>query len=80
MRNLFAIWRRELASCFLSPVAYVTMIVFLVASGGTFCIFVVGNEGAGQLSVLLFEAIILWLPVLIMVISIMMMTMKKGKN
>ena len=33
VRGFIAIWKRELGSCFLSPVAYVTMTVFLAATG-----------------------------------------------
>ena len=57
-------------SCFLSPVAYVTMVLFLAASGGTFMIAVLRNEGGTEpLPLLLFSAVILWLTLLVTVVS-----------
>ncbi len=32
MRNFLTIWGRELSACFLSPVAYVVVIVFLLVT------------------------------------------------
>lgn len=70
MRKFLTIWRRELAACFLSPVAYVTIVVFLAVSGLTFLWGVIKSEGTGeQLSPLLFGAIVVWLTVLVTVIS-----------
>ena len=40
MRNFFTLWRRELVACFLSPIGYITMVVFLGVSGGTPPVFV----------------------------------------
>jgi hypothetical protein len=48
MTNFFTIWRREFTACFLSPIAYVTMVVFLAMSGGTFFKGVLNNAGADQ--------------------------------
>lgn len=39
MRNLWAVFRRELTSYFISPVAYVVIILFLVLMGLFFCYF-----------------------------------------
>lgn len=78
MRNFFTIWHRELTSCFLSPVAYVTMVVFLFASGLTFMTSVEKCEGTtDSLSVVLFAAIIIWLTALITVISMRLFAEEK---
>jgi len=70
MRTFLLLWRRELASYFLSPIAYVTTIVFLIATGGTFLSQVFMNDGEDeQLSIMLFAAIVAWLTVLVTVIS-----------
>jgi ABC-2 type transport system permease protein len=70
MRTFLAIWRREVAAAFLSPVAYVTMVAFLLISGLTFVTGVVHNEGSSEtLASLLFAAVVLWLTVLITVIA-----------
>lgn len=77
MRNLFTIWRRELAACFLSPIAYVTIVMFLSVAGGTFVVLVLNGRDAGLLPVMLFESVILWLPVLITVISMRLFAEEK---
>ena len=46
MRQLLLIWRRELTSTFLSPVAYVAMAVYLLLTGATFVQAV--EKSAGQ--------------------------------
>ena len=70
MRTFLILWRRELAAYFLSPIAYVTAIVFVMATGGTFLSQVVMNEGRDeQLSIMLFASIVAWLTVLVTVIS-----------
>ncbi|MFO7870836.1 MAG: ABC transporter permease [Kiritimatiellia bacterium] len=43
---MLTIWRRELASCFLSPVAYTVMIVFMALTGVVFLSAVFLNEGS----------------------------------
>ena len=81
MRNLFTIWRRELAACFLSPVAYVTMVVFLAVSGGTFLSAVVENVGTAEpLVTQLFAAIIVWLTVLVTVVSMRLFSEEKNSG
>jgi len=78
MRNFFTIWRRELAGCFLSPVAYVTMVLFIGAAGGTFMTGVVRHEGVqSSLPELLYSAIMIWGTVLITVISMRLFTEEK---
>ena len=64
------IWRREMTACFLSPVAYVTMVAFLLISGATFIVGVLRNIGTTEtVPSLLFGATILWLTLLVTVIS-----------
>ncbi|OGV69259.1 MAG: hypothetical protein A2283_21725 [Lentisphaerae bacterium RIFOXYA12_FULL_48_11] len=75
MRNLCAIWRRELAACFLSPIAYVTMVFFLIASGSTFLVGVIKNAGSNVfLTNLLFASVVMWLTVLISIVSMRLFT------
>lgn len=62
MRSFFTIWRRELGATFLSPVAYVTLVVFLGITGTTFVAQVVRSAGGGEtLPSLLFGAVLIWL-------------------
>ena len=70
-----AIWRRELAACFLSPIAYVTMVFFLIASGSTFLVGVIKNAGSNVfLTNLLFASIVMWLTVLVSIVSMRLFT------
>jgi len=81
MRNFFTIWSRELTACFLSPVAYVTMVIFLVVSGGTFAMEVFRGEGSTDpLPTMLFAAIVVWLTILITVISMSLFTEEKSSG
>ena len=58
-----------MSACFLSPVAYITMIVYIAVSGSTFLIGIIKNTGSNEsLSLLFYSAITLWLTVLITVI------------
>ena len=79
MRKLFTIWRREMTACFLSPVAYVTMVVFLAMSGWIFLQMVEGNVGTSELlPALLFKVIIFfWLPILVTVITMRLFAEEK---
>jgi ABC-2 type transport system permease protein len=78
MSKVFTIWRRELASLFLSPVAYVTMIVFLSVVGFTFWLTSVRGVGAPEpLSVLLAGSIVFWLPIIITVVSMRLFVEEK---
>lgn len=75
MRNFLAIWRRELAACFLSPIAYVTMVFFLIAAGSTFLVGAIRNTGNNVfLTSLLFASIVMWLTILISIISMRLFT------
>ena len=70
MRNFFTIWRRELAAAFFSPVAYVTLVIFLSASGWVFLQAAEAKSGTMEsLEVLLFMSIFFWVPILTTVIS-----------
>jgi ABC-2 type transport system permease protein len=69
MRNFLIIWRRELAACFLSPIAYITLIIFLIFAGGTFLFSVLRHEGEAEfISVLAFSSLTLWLTILASVV------------
>jgi len=68
MNNFGTIWRRELSASFLSPIAYVTMVVFLGVTNGTFLVAVLRNLGSYEpIAGILFAAIFLWLPILVTV-------------
>jgi ABC-2 type transport system permease protein len=70
MRNLLTIWHRELKACFLSPVAYVSMVLFVMATGSTFLVAVLKNAGSSEpLTSLLFASVVVWMTLLITVIS-----------
>lgn len=78
MRNFFTIWRRELTAYFLSPIAYVIIVVFLAMSGGIFLIGVDKNVGSDvSLSYLLFGAVLLWLPILVSIVSMRLFAEEK---
>lgn len=71
MRNFLAIWRRDMAACFISPVAYVTMVVFLSLTGWIFMQMLEGHDGTPvPLSSLLIRVLVFfWLPILVTVIT-----------
>ncbi len=70
MRTIRIIWKRELAACFLSPIAYVMMVAFVFVTGATFLVAAFKNEGRPEpLPLYLFGADAMWLPVLIGVVS-----------
>lgn len=79
MRAGFVIWGRELGSCFLSPVAYVTLVLFLAVSGWAFLQMAEGYSGTAEsLPGLLFRVVIfLWLPVLSTVITMRLFAEEK---
>jgi len=75
VKNFFAIWRRELAACFLSPIAYVTMVFFLIASSSTFLVGAIRNTGNNVfLTTLLFGSIVVWLTVLVSIVAMRLFT------
>jgi ABC-2 type transport system permease protein len=68
--NFRTLWAREWAACFLSPIAYVTMVMFLLLSTWTFWSAVERHTGdTAPLAFLWCMSICLWLPVLITVIT-----------
>ncbi|NQU40198.1 MAG: ABC transporter permease [Lentisphaerae bacterium] len=78
MRNFLTLWARELAACFLSPVAYVLMVVFLAVTSATFVLEVVQNPVVDQpLTVSLCEAIVVWLTILVTVVCMRLFAEEK---
>jgi len=78
VRRFLTLWRRELTSCFLSPVAYVTLVIFLCVSGWLFVQAAEGRAGSIEsLEVLLFMAIFFWVPILTTVISMRLFSEEK---
>ena len=79
MRNIFLIWRREIAANFLSPVAYVFMVMFLGMTGVAFLQMTEGYvDTFVQLPVLLFKVIIyFWMPILTTVITMRLFAEEK---
>jgi ABC-2 type transport system permease protein len=71
VRTVFTIWWRDLKAVFVSPVAYVVMVVFLSITGWVFLQLIEGQTGALEsLPVLLFKVMIFfWLPALTAVIT-----------
>lgn len=44
MRTFFALWRREFAALFLSPIAYMMLMFFLLVTGAMFCSLIGQNQ------------------------------------
>ncbi|MBN1556964.1 MAG: ABC transporter permease [Lentisphaerae bacterium] len=63
------LWRRELAAHFLSPTAYVTLVIYLSLAGGTFCAGIVRQSGTTEPPLMqLFAALAFWMTFLIAVV------------
>ena len=78
MRNFFTIWRRELTAYFLSPIAYVTIVIFLSMGGWVFLQAAIAKTGVIEsLAVLLFMSILFWLPPLTTVIAMRLFAEEK---
>lgn len=78
MRNFLTLWWRELSACFLSPVAYVLMVVFLGVTSATFLLEVVQTPVVHQpLTVSLYEAIVVWLTILVTVVCMRLFAEEK---
>jgi len=78
MRKFMALFRRELAAVFLSPMGYVTVAVFMSATGWTFLQAVQAQiGGALQLEALLAISVLVWMPVLITVICMRLFAEEK---
>ncbi len=78
MRKFMALFRKEVASAFLSPVGYVTVAVFMSATGWTFLQAVQVQAGSRmQLEALHAITLLVWLPVLITVICMRLFAEEK---
>ncbi len=78
MRSFLILLRRELAAVFLSPVAYVTMAVFMSAAVWTFLAAVKAQIGLQAYPETLFlMSILIWLPFLITVICMRLFAEEK---
>ena len=67
MKTFFTLWRKELASYFLSPIAYVMMIFFLLVMGVSFSLLVsVMASGPAGMTIMkeLFSSIFFWIAML----------------
>lgn len=79
MRKMLVIGRRELAACFLSPVAYVFMVIFLSVTGWVFLQMVEGNVGGHEspTELLLKVIVYFWMPMLVTVITMRLFAEEK---
>lgn len=78
MRSFFAVFKREFSSLFLSPVAYVTAVVFVAASAWTFLQALKANVGADEsLVMLLLVSIMIWVPILVTVVCMRLFAEEK---
>ena len=78
MKNMWTLWRRELTACFLSPVAYVALVVFLVCSGSTFLLVVFANRDTGEpMPSMLFASLSIWMTILMTVVSMRLFSEEK---
>ncbi len=81
MRKFFVIWFRELGACFLSPVAYVTMVAFLLLANWTFWHVVETQIGRVEsLPSLLVMSMVLWLPVLATLVTMRLFAEEKRQG
>jgi ABC-2 type transport system permease protein len=81
VRRFLAIWRRELAATFLSPVAYVTMVVFFGLTGMIFWDAVKVNVGTHEpLAAMLFAGVIFCLTILVTVVSMRLFAEEKRQG
>ncbi len=78
MRKFQILFRRELSAYFLSPVAYVTIVAFLLAAGGTFLLEVFRNVGGRDpVHGFLFNAIVVWMTLLITAVTMRLFAEEK---
>ncbi len=81
MRNMLTIWRREFMAVFFSPVAYVTMVVFLSMTGWTFLEALDRHDGARDpLTVLFFLSIFFWIPILVTVVTMRLFSEERSSG
>jgi ABC-2 type transport system permease protein len=75
---VWTLWRRELAACFLSPVAYIVMAIYLFVAGWTFLQAIERNLGTQESpEVLLFSAVFFWLPLFVTAITMRLFAEEK---
>lgn len=78
MRNLITIWRRELSACFLSPVAYIILIIFLLMSSWMFWNASSRSVGTDEsLVALLIISILFFLPIVVTVVTMRLFAEEK---
>lgn len=78
MRKFMALFRKELGAAFLSPLGYVTVAVYMSATGWTFLQTVQAQEGTRmQLEALHAISVLIWMPVLITVICMRLFAEEK---
>ncbi len=78
MSKFFAIFGREISALFLSPVAYVTAVIFVAASSWTFLQAVETNTGKDEnLIMLLMISVLIWTPILITVVCMRLFAEEK---
>jgi ABC-2 type transport system permease protein len=83
MTNFLPLWRRELAAYFLSPVAYVVTIFFLVVMGFSFWLLAsILIQGEGGITVMkeLFGSVFFWLALLVIVPLLTMRLLAEEKR
>lgn len=81
MRKCLVIWVRELGACFLSPVAYVTMVAFLLLANWTFWHAVETQSGRIEaLPSLMVLSAVLWLPVLAALVTMRLFAEEKRQG
>lgn len=73
MRRFLALWSKEFTACFLSPIAYVTLVAFLILSSATFMVKVLdaaeSPDTASPIQLLLLESITIWITLLVPVVA-----------
>jgi ABC-2 type transport system permease protein len=78
VRKFFVIYKREFNSLFLSPVAYVTAMIFTAAASWTFIEAVQQNTGEDEsLVMLLIVSVMVWMPILITVVCMRLFAEEK---
>jgi len=78
MRKFMALFRRELAGVFLAPLGYVTVAIFMSATGWTFLQAAQAQVGGSlQLEALHAIALLFWMPVLITVVCMRLFAEEK---
>jgi len=81
MTAFFTLFRRQLSAYFYAPIAYVTMVVFLVVSGLSFCRLISQSfEENLNIGDLLFGSIYFWLMVIVAITLITMQVFAEEKR